>query len=224
MINTYIKSIKAIRLERGISQLDMAKKLEMSRASYIAIEQGKRELAVSELEKIADILGVSFNELESGESPNYEKYRQMILAFLREGGKIPKTKLAKLLYFADFSWFYYHLESMSGMQYRKIQYGPVTDAYFRIIDEMSDGGEILITQTEDGAMLISQTRSGAKVPLSKIDKEEKKLIKKIEDKWKGKKTAEIVDFTHKQFPYLFARDNEIVSYPLFTQEDPDEIY
>ena len=106
MINTYIKSIKAIRLERGISQLDMAKKLEMSRASYIAIEQGKRELAVSELEKIADILGVSFNELESGESPNYEKYRQMILAFLREGGKIPKTKLAKLLYFADFSWFY----------------------------------------------------------------------------------------------------------------------
>ena len=113
---------------------------------------------------------------------------------------------------------------MSGMQYRKIQYGPVTDAYFRIIDEMSDGGEILITQTEDGAMLISQTRSGAKVPLSKIDKEEKKLIKKIEDKWKGKKTAEIVDFTHKQFPYLFARDNEIVSYPLFTQEDPDEIY
>ena len=224
MVNTYIKSIKAIRLERGISQLDMAKKLEMSRASYIAIEQGKRELTVSELEKIADILGVSFDELESGESPNYEKYRQMILAFLREGGKIPKTKLAKLLYFADFSWFYYHLESMSGMQYRKIQYGPVTDAYFRIIDEMSDGGEILITQTEDGAMLISQTRSGAKVPLSKIDKEEKKLIKKIEEKWKGKKTAEIVDFTHKQFPYLFARDNEIVSYPLFTQEDPDEIY
>ncbi|MCX6713977.1 MAG: DUF4065 domain-containing protein [Candidatus Vogelbacteria bacterium] len=224
MINNYIKSIKAIRLERCISQLDMAKKLAMSRASYIAIEQGKRELAVSELEKIANILGVSLDELESGESPNYEKYRQMILAFLREGGKIPKTKLAKLLYFADFSWFYYHLESMSGMQYRKIQYGPVTDAYFRIIDEMFDGGEISITQTEDGAMLISQTRSGAKVPLSKINKEEEKLIGKIEEKWKGKKTAEIVDFTHKQLPYLYAQDNEIVSYGLFTQEDPDEIY
>jgi len=224
MINNYIKSIKAIRLERGISQLDMAKKLAMSRASYIAIEQGKRELAVSELEKIANILGVSLDELESGESPNYEKYRQMILAFLREGGKIPKTKLAKLLYFADFSWFYYHLESMSGMQYRKIQYGPVTDAYFRIIDEMFDGGEILITQTEDGAMLISQTRSGAKVSLSKINKDEEKLIKDIEKKWKGKKTAEIVDFSHKQFPYLYAGDNEIVSYGLFTQENPDEIY
>ena len=83
---------------------------------------------------------VSFEEIESGESPNYEKYKQMILAFLRQSGKIPKTKLAKLLYFADFSWFYYKLKSMSGMQYRKIQYGPVTDAYFRIIDEMSDAG------------------------------------------------------------------------------------
>ncbi|MFM7089068.1 MAG: type II toxin-antitoxin system antitoxin SocA domain-containing protein, partial [Candidatus Paceibacterota bacterium] len=110
------------------------------------------------------------------------------------------------------------------MQYRKIQYGPVTDAYFRLIDEMADNGEISITQTEDGAMLISQTRSGAKVDLSEINKEEEKLIKNIENKWKGKKTAEIVDFTHKQLPYLFAKDNEIVSYGLFTQEDPDEIF
>jgi ribosome biogenesis protein Tsr3 len=73
-------------------------------------------------------------------------------------------------------------------------------------------------------MLISETRSGAKVPLTKIDKKEAQLIKDIETKWKGKKTAEIVDFTHRQMPYLFAQDNEIVSYPLFTQENPDEIY
>lgn len=224
MTNKYVESIKSIRLEKAISQLDIAKKLDISRASYIAMEQGRRELSVSELEKISNILGVSFEELENGKSANYEKYKQMILAFLRTGGKIPKTKLAKLLYFADFSWFYSHLESMSGMQYRKIQYGPVPDAYFRIIDEMFDGGQIQITQTEDGAMLISQTRSGAKTSLSMVNKEEEKLIKKIEEKWKGKKTAEIVNFTHKQFPYLFARENEIVSYPLFTQEDPDEIY
>ena len=224
MINAYLKSIKSLRLEKSISQLDMSKKLDISRASYIAIEQGKRDLTVPELEKISNVLGVSFEELESGESPNYEKYKQMVLAFLRHGGKMPKTKLAKLLYLADFSWFYYNLESMSGMQYRKIQYGPVTDAYFRIVDEMFDNGEINIEQTSEGAMLISQTRSGAKVSLSKINKEEEKLIKNIEDKWKGKKTAEIVDFTHKQLPYLYARDNEIVSYGLFTQEDPDEIF
>lgn len=224
MITKYAKLIKEARVKRGLSQSDVAATLGISRPSYIAVEQGKREITMGEFEKLSGVLGISFEEMESGESPNYEKYKQMILAFLRQGGKIPKTKLAKFLYFADFGWFYYHLESMSGMQYRKIQYGPVADVYFRVIDEMFDGGEINITQTEDGAMLISQTRSGAKVDLSKINKEEGKLIKNIGEKWKGKKTAEIVDFTHKQFPYLYAQDNEIVSYGLFTQENPDEIY
>ena len=148
----------------------------------------------------------------------------MILTFLRLGGKTTKTKLAKLLYFADFGWFYQHLNSMSGMQYRKMQYGPVAQSYFAIIDDMFDKGEIGIEQTADGAMLVSQTRSGAKSHISLLSEPEKKLIRDIEKKWKNKKTAEVVDFTHKQLPYLFAKDNEIVSYALFTQEDPDDIY
>ena len=113
---------------------------------------------------------------------------------------------------------------MSGMQYRKIKYGPVADSYFRIIDEMFDSGEIAIENREDGAMIISQTRSGAKINLSKINKKEEKLIKSIEKKWQNKKTSEIVDFTHKQLPYLYAMENEVVSYGLFTQENPDEIF
>ncbi|KKS44078.1 MAG: Helix-turn-helix domain protein [candidate division CPR1 bacterium GW2011_GWA2_42_17] len=224
MINKYAPFIKALRTKRGLSQAELAIKLGMSRPSYIAIEQGKRELTIGEFEKLPGILGVSREELEGGETPDYEKYKQMILAFLRMGGRMTKTKLAKLLYFADFGWFYYHLESMSGMQYRKIQYGPVADSYFRIIDEMFDGGEIDITQTKEGAMLISQTRSGAKIDLTKINKEEKVLVEKIGEKWKDKKTSEIVDFTHKQFPYLFANDNDIVSYDVFTQENPDEVF
>lgn len=224
MITKYAKFIKETRLKKGLHQSDLALKLGISRPSYIAIEQGKRELTMGEFEKLSNVLNVSFEEVEGGESPNYEKYKQMILAFLRLEEKIPKTKLAKLLYFADFGWFYYHLKSMSGMQYRKIQYGPVAESYFGIIDEMHNNGEIEMAQTKDGAMLISQTRSGAKIHISTINKEEEKLIKDINKKWKGKKTAEVVDFTHKQFPYLYAQDNEIVSYGLFTQENPDEIY
>jgi len=224
MINKYSKFIKGIRQERGFSQSFMAEKIGISRPSFVAIEKGTRDLTLGEFEKLSGVLNISLEELENKELPNYEKYKQMILAFLRKGGVIPKTKLAKLLYFADFAWFYYHLQSMSGMQYRKIQYGPVSDTYFRIIDEMFDKGEINITQTKDGAMLITQTRSGAKVDLSKIDKREEELIEDIEKKWQGKKTNEIVDFTHKQFPYLYAKDNEVVSYGLFTQENPDELY
>jgi hypothetical protein len=73
-------------------------------------------------------------------------------------------------------------------------------------------------------MLVSATRSGAKIDLSQINTEEKKLINKIGEKWKDKKTNEIVDFTHKQMPFMFSEDNSIVSYEIFTQENPDEIF
>lgn len=224
MSNKYAQFIKALRTKRGFSQLVIAEKLGISRASYIAIEQGKRELTMGEFEKLSVLFGVSLEDMEHGELPSYEKYKQMILAFLRLNKSVPKTKLAKLLYFADFGWFYSHLKSMSGMQYRKIQYGPVADTYFRLIDEMFDAGDISIEQTEGGAMLVSETRGGAKAKLTHISKEEAGLMKKINEKWKGKRTADVVAFTHKQFPYLYAQDNEIVSYNLFTQENPNEIF
>lgn len=224
MATKYSQLIKTLRKKKGISQSEIALKLGISRPSYIAVEQGKRDLTLGEFEKLSNILGVSFEELGSGESPNYEKYKQMILAFLRSGEKIPKTKLAKLAYLADAGWFYYHLHSMSGMQYRKIQYGPVPDSYFRIIDELYGNGQIEIEQTDDGAMLISQTRAGAKNALSEIKTEESELIKNIGEKWKGKKTKEIVEFTHNQLPYLCASENDIISLGLITQEDPHEYY
>lgn len=224
MKTKYAKIIKDARLKRGIHQADLAKKLGMSRPSYIAIEQGKRELTMGEFEKLSGILGVSFEEMESGESPNYEKYKQMILAFLRLDKKIPKTKLAKLVYLADAGWFYYHLRSMSGMAYRKIQYGPVAESYFCLIDELYNNGQIDITQTKDGAMLISQTVAGAKKDLSDLNKEEVKLIKDIGRKWQGKKTKEIVAFTHQQLPYLCADKDGVILIGLITQENPDEYY
>ena len=224
MSTKYAPIIKSLRTKKGISQLALAKKLDISRASYIAVEHGKRDLSLGEFEKLSGALGVSLEDLEHGEIPNYEKYKQMILAFLRLNKNVTKTKLAKLLYFADFAWFYKHLKSMSGMQYRKIQYGPVADAYFRLIDEMFDAGEITIEQTENGAMLVSQTRGGAKEGLHDMSKGELQLVQNINEKWKGKRTEEIVKFTHHQLPFLFAEDNDIVSYDIFGQQDPDEIY
>lgn len=224
MTNKYGSYIKSFRNERGFSQSLVAEKLGLSRASYIGMEKGERELTLSEFDKLSNILGISMEEIETGEIPNYEKYRQMIHAFLRLNESLPKTKLAKLLYFADFAWYYSNLESMSGMPYRKIQYGPVADSYFRLIDEMSDAGEIYVKNTNNGAMLVSETRAGAKETLSQISKKENSLIRDIDKKWKGKRTKEIVKFTHRQMPYIFAEDNDIVSYEVFGQEDPDDIY
>lgn len=229
MTNNYYKFIKELRLKNALSQADIAVKIGISRSSYIAFEQGKNELNLSEASKLVDIFGISLEEIKDGLKPNYEKYKQMILAYLSPeagmGGKIPKTKLAKLLYLADFAWFYKHLESMSGMPYRKIQYGPVPDNYFRAVEELFEDGFINIdSTTKDGAFLISRARSAERGNLSQLNSAERNLIKEISAKWKDKRTQDIVNFTHNQLPYQICNDNEIIPYGLITQEDPGYVY
>jgi DNA-binding XRE family transcriptional regulator len=223
MTTKYASLIKALRLERSLSQAEVAEKLGLSRQSYMAIERGTRELTLEEADTLCRFFGITMSALESGQAPDYEKYRQMILSFLRLNKHLTKTKLAKLLYLADFSWYYTNFESMSGMSYRKIQYGPVADAYFGLVEQMTDNGEISV-DLKDEAMLISETRAGARADLSNVSAKEQKLIEEIDAKWKGRKTAAIVGFTHKQLPYLLAEENGIVSYDAFTQEDPGDIY
>lgn len=224
-INQFIKSL---REDRGMSQQEIADKLKMSRPSYISFEQGKKELSLSEAQKIANIFGISLKDMETGIIPDYEKYKEMILSFLRffgsgGDGQVPKTKLAKLLYLADFAWFYKKLESMSGMQYRRIKYGPVPDLYFRALDELEGEGIISISR-KDESLLISENEGSKRRRLDKVSKEETKLIGEISKKWKNKKTNEIVNFTHNQLPYLICSDDEIIPYSLITQEDPKHVY
>lgn len=220
-----------MRVAKGLSQETVALAIGVSRPTYTAIEAGKQSLSLDEAQKLAALFGITVDELVSGTIPNIEKYKHMILTFLRmrmsKDGKIPKTKLAKLLYLADFAWFYEHLESMSGMQYRKIAYGPVPDTFFRALDELVDDGKVVIDTKNDGErdmFLISESESNKNEKLLTVSVPEKVLMKKIADTWKGKKTQEIVNFTHNQLPYFLCRDNEIIPYELITQEDANAVY
>lgn len=227
MIPKYHTMIRNLRLERGLSQEEVCRRCHIGRSSYIAFEQGKVELSFSQTAQLANLFGLSLEQVESGLRPNYDKYKQMILAYLRchpsSDGKVVKTKLAKLLYLADFAWFYEHLESMSGMQYRRLPYGPVPDQYFRAIDELQESGQISIDHKSD-ILLISETDSSKKQTLTELSKDELNLIKKICQKWKTKKATEIVHFTHNQLPYKICQPDEIIPYELITQEDPGYVY
>ena len=228
MINNYYQFIKDLRLAKNLAQAEVAEKIGVSRSSYIAFEQGKVELSLREAGKLADLFGITLEEMKMELRPNYDKYKEMILECLRFGssadGKIPKTKLAKLLYLADFAWFYEKLTSMSGMQYRRLSYGPVPDMYFRALDELEGAGKIVIDREKNGLLLIKESDGNAQQKLTLLDAEEKRLIKAIGKKWLGKKTEEIVNFTHNQMPYSICHENEIIPYELITQENPDNIY
>ncbi len=227
MTKNYSKLIRKLRIKKGLTQAEVAEKIGISRSSYINIEQDRGDLSFSAMQKITNLFGISLCDVESGFSADYPKYKEMILAYLRKAtsgdGKIPKTKLAKLLYLADFAWFYKHLKSMSGMQYRRIQHGPVPDSYFRAIDELEEDGKIKVDRKGD-YLLISENRIGKEDKMKILSKEELKLIEKISLKWKNKRTNEIVCFTHNQLPYKICQPDEIIPYELITQEDPGYVY
>ncbi|MDO8520996.1 MAG: DUF4065 domain-containing protein [bacterium] len=58
--------VRMLRTEKGLAQLEVAKEIGVSRSSYIAIEQGVRELQLSEAEQLGRMFGVSTEELSNG--------------------------------------------------------------------------------------------------------------------------------------------------------------
>ncbi len=233
MSNKYIQKVKDFRIKNNLSQEQIAKIIGVSRPTYTSIELGKQELSAIEAQKLASYMGITTDELLTGNISNITKYKQMILKYLRMGlthkgdGMITKTKLAKLLYLADFAWFYEHGESMSGMQYRKINYGPVPDSFFRAMDELEESGKINVERKSDNGkemFLISESESNKNEKIVTLTKEESSLMEQIGKKWKDKKTKEIVNFTHNQLPYSLCKPDEIIPYELITQEDPEMVF
>lgn len=227
----YADFIKYLREERGLSQAEVANKTLMSRASYGSVEKGTKELTLAEAEAITQLFGITIDELLRTEVPNIKKYQAMLLAFVRiaKAGNhsIKKTKLAYLLYITDFSWFYLHDTSMSHVVYRKVDFGPVADTYFRLLEELEQGGLINIEQIyrdEYHMYEITETRAAQKKTQDELRPEELTHLEKIWQGWATASTAEIVQFICSQAPYQESTVGEIISYELIKREDAHTIY
>jgi len=227
-------NIEQARLARGYTQEQIAHAIGVSRPTYINIESGKKELTVRQAEALSSMLRISMDDIlgvTDGLSvftdvlKSTEKYKQIILNSLKYGagrdGKITKTKLAKLVYMADFIWYYQNSSPMSGVTYRKLPRGPVADVYFRALDELEEDGTI-IREPKGKAILFSLIEKDA--PTGRLSDEELNLIKKVSKAWQGKSTDDIVSFTHEQLPWQICRDGEVIPYGLITQEEPERVY
>src|SRR6266496_2367783 len=219
------EKVTKLREQSGYTQEDVASKLGISRQRWILVENGERDLSTEELGKLAELFGIDTADFFE-EIPNLEKFRQMYFACLKYAANshdnVPKTKLAKLLYMADFRNFFENLEPMSGVKYRRLEYGPVPDIFFSMTDDLLEQGKINVEVLDRGAQMISsKTRDE---DFSKLSAQELESIKQICELWKDKPTQEIVNFTHEQKPWKMCRDGEYIPYSLIIQEDPDHVY
>ncbi len=60
------KRIRELRRQTGLSQEKFALKIGMDRTYFASVESGKRNIAIVNIKKIADGLGVTLSELFDG--------------------------------------------------------------------------------------------------------------------------------------------------------------
>lgn len=57
------QKVQQLRKEKGLSQEKFALSIDMDRTYFASVEAGKRNIAIKNIQKIADGLGVSLSEL-----------------------------------------------------------------------------------------------------------------------------------------------------------------
>ena len=87
--------LRAIRLDRGFKQKDVAAAIGISEPNYSMYEHGTREPGISKLTKLANVLNVSTDYLLLGKKDRMEEKpsREEIFQIL---GGLDDTKLIKL--------------------------------------------------------------------------------------------------------------------------------
>src|SRR3989344_1372544 len=154
--------IKNKRKTLGLSQIEVAESLGISRPTYTKLEQGEIKLDSQQKDILAHLFNVSHdalekNVIETGEfsghveireipKENVKKFKEVLLYILGKVGSRPnigQTALYKLLYFIDFDYYEKYEEQLIGATYIKNTYGPTPVSFAKIVRKMEDEGKLV---------------------------------------------------------------------------------
>lgn len=129
---------------------------------------------------------------------NVDKIIQVITYFAKEVRPM-KTKLNKLLYYADFLNYKNYGTGITGIEYRAIQMGPVPasyDMYYSVLlfNDLMNEEYIDFGNGFKGEILIPNGDFEADV----FDENELKSLELVKDTFKDMKTDEIIEFSHNE--------------------------
>jgi transcriptional regulator with XRE-family HTH domain len=87
--------IRALRMQKGMTQVDLGKKLGMPQSNVSELERGVRGLTVRQLLKLSTILSVSTDEILLGHATSTNGRRALSLKVLRRAQRIQELAPAK---------------------------------------------------------------------------------------------------------------------------------
>lgn len=233
--------VKQLRKKNNLSQEFLASELGISRPTYAQIEQGERDLTITEVKKLAAIFGIAVEDFLSGRlaehkvilekkktdkkgdsnlqirvtRKNLDKFKQVLLYVLAKiGGKpnIGETVLHKLLYFIDFDYYEKFEESLMGATYIKNHHGPTSIELGAIIDDMQKNGEVEAVNSRYFKYDQKKYLPLKRPNLNKLSAREIEHIDEVLARLSDKNAKEIEKYSHEDIPWKTAEDGQPLSY------------
>ena len=191
---------------------------EKSKAKYIKnaqnlVEERKRNIFNFNLKDY--LLGNHLADIYSGyRNPSFEKFTEMVV-FFSEQMEPYKTKMNKLLFYADFLMFKKSCFSISGVRYNAIDMGPVPNNFQSIYEYLVNKEviEINYTQFSKGIGEKFKARINRPFSASLFTLAELEVLKKVSSAFKPLSTIDTIELSHKENGWLKNEKNKnVISY------------
>lgn len=162
----------------------------------------------------------------SDDRESRERLRQLILFVADRCQADPNfgmTKLVKILYRADFESFARFGRSITGTQYKKLQYGPVSQAALNVRDEMKARGEIAVVKEGYTPRRRDRVVALTMADLSGFTGTDIALIDGVIEMFHGRTATLVSEFSHDR-AWKAADYHELIPYEaaLLSDEPPTE--
>lgn len=141
-----------------------------------------------------------------------EKFSQLITFFCFQE-RIFKTKLMKLLFYADFKHFKEYTVSLTGARYAHANHGPVPDQFEKLFALLLDRDDELEREEtwcgeHPGETFTSHTQPN----IALFSPSELKTIASIKEKFEHFNAKQIRDFSHREKGYIQTTSGQLISY------------
>jgi uncharacterized phage-associated protein/DNA-binding transcriptional regulator YiaG len=148
--------------------------------------------------------------------PNLGKFTEMVVFFTHETEPW-KTKLNKLLFYADFCHFRKTGLSISGSRYRAIDMGPVPNNFSSIFEHLAERDDVDIYYTAfPNGSIGEQFKPHSKRDFddSVFSEDELRTLKEVASKFGDTKTNEIIEISHEEEAWEknFKDGKKLISY------------
>ena len=146
---------------------------------------------------------------------DYRRYAEAVLFLCRELDEIVRTKLNKLLFYADFLNYKVSSVSLTGSAYRRIQYGPVPTAYGELLDQMEEEDLIRVEQKEFdngySGLVIAVGPKADKLKRS-FTNSERAVLNCVVAEFRLATAGLISERSHQETAYQDTADRQLISY------------